>query len=84
MLLVPRLLTKQAVEGDVEAVAKKSQKSLGSLKRAVFDKNFISPMAEQKLGAEPGPEMFSTPIMAPPDPLKLVPAGGAAKGKISK
>lgn len=61
----------------------KSPKKLGPLKRAVYDKNFISPMAEQKLGKEPGPEMFSTPIMSPADPLKLIP-GGAAKGKISK
>jgi hypothetical protein len=47
-----------------------------------FDDSFISPISEQRLKDEPGPDVFNVPVLGPEDPLKLVP-GGTKKGKIT-
>lgn len=60
------------------------QKKAGSFRnRGAFDEAFITPMSEQKLGKEPGPDVFSIPVLSPNDPLGVVPGGGK-KGSITK
>ena len=58
-------------------------KRAGPLNPKAYDKSFITPMSEQRLGAEPGPEIFTAPVIDPADPLKLIPGGGK-KGPIGK
>lgn len=50
-----------------------------NLKKNAFDEAFLSPMSEQKLGAEPGPDVFSIPVMQPRDVLGVIP-GHVGKG----
>lgn len=52
-------------------------------KKNSFDESFITPMSEQRLAAEPGPDVFSAPVMSPTDPLGVVP-GSTKKGAIGK
>lgn len=54
-------------------------------KKDAFDSSFISPMSEQKLGAEPGPDVFSIPVFKPRDVLGVIPGGSGGKniGKVS-
>lgn len=58
-------------------------KRAGALNKKAYDSSFITPMSEQRLGAEPGPEIFTSPVLDPGDPLKLIP-GGSKKGPIGK
>jgi hypothetical protein len=45
-----------------------------------YDENFLTPMAEHRRGAEPGPDMLSVPLFHPADPLKYLDTKGVAKG----
>lgn len=54
-----------------------------AFKKNSFDESFITPMSEQRLAAEPGPDVFSVPVNSPTDPLGVVP-GGSRKGPIDK
>lgn len=40
-----------------------------------FDDAFLTPLNEQKLYGEPGPDVFNPPVMTPEDPLGFVPGG---------
>jgi hypothetical protein len=51
-------------------------------KRNPFDEAFITPMSEQRLSNEPGPDIFSIPVMEPRDVLGVIP--GAVGKKITK
>ena len=50
-----------------------------AFKKNSFDQSFITPMSEQRLSAEPGPDVFSVPVLEPKDVLGVIPAG--SKGK---
>jgi len=54
-----------------------------AFKKNSFDESFITPMSEQRLAAEPGPDIFAVPVQAPTDPLGVIP-GGSSKGSIGK
>lgn len=58
-------------------------KNSRGLKKNSFDEAFISPITEQRFGSEPGPDIFTIPVIGPEDPLRLVP-GGTKKGGITK
>lgn len=68
-------------------MAKRNFKGDSELKKQgknVFDDAFLTPLNEQKLYGEPGPDVFNPPVLTPPDPLKFVPGGaggGSIKGK---
>lgn len=50
-------------------------------KKNVYDDAFLTPLSEQKLHGEPGPDVFNPPVLTPADPLGFVP-GGAKGGSI--
>ena len=43
------------------------------LSKHTLDESFISPLNEQRLTQEPGPDVFNIPVISPADPLKLIP-----------
>ena len=46
-----------------------------AFKKNSFDEAFITPMSEQRLAAEPGPDVFSVPVLEPKDVLGVIPGG---------
>lgn len=49
-----------------------------------FDDAFLTPLNEQKLYGDAGPDVFNPPVMTPKDPLGFVPggtSGGSIKGR---
>lgn len=51
-----------------------------AFKKNAFDESFITPMSEQRLAAEPGPDIFSIPVLEPKDVFGVIPAGSKGKG----
>lgn len=51
-----------------------------AFKKNSFDESFITPMSEQRLAAEPGPDIFSVPVLEPKDIFEVIPAGSKGKG----
>ena len=50
-----------------------------NLRKNAYDEAFLTPMNEQKLGAEPGPDIFNVPVMQPRDVLGVIPGGVGKK-----
>lgn len=51
-------------------------------KKNSYDEAFLTPVNEQKLGAEPGPDIFTVPVFEPRDVLGVIP--GHVGKKITK